>query len=339
MQNLYDTFVAMNANRFFDAVQHHTETFLTYRKKRHLRLKEKSRKKGQIREWIEALLWAVVVVFLINQFIFQLYEIPTPSMEDTLLVRDRVFVNKFIYGPEVYPGGPKILSFNDPRRNDIIVFENPDYISRGPLFDITTRIVYMLTLSLVNLDKDENGDPRSQLYVKRAIGYPGDIIKFEKGDVLIAPPGFANYIGEAQFRSLAGYDFPMKRQITAADYLRFQLEAYASIYDSVGAELPMRFYEAAADSYANPSRLTDRLYYYFQQYAAARKVDPSNSAVRSTWYRYNNGYYVPEDHMLPFGDNRDNSLDGRYFGPVAFEDILGKTIFKFWPLNRIGIAR
>ena len=46
-------------------------------------------------------------------------------------------------------------------------------------------------------------------------------------------------------------------------------------------------------------------------------------------------FYVPEGHVLPLGDNRDNSQDGRYFGPINADNINGKVVFRIWPLNRI----
>lgn len=39
------------------------------------------------------------------------------------------------------------------------------------------------------------------------------------------------------------------------------------------------------------------------------------------------------------GDNRDNSRDGRYFGPVAQKKVLGKALFKYWPPKRVGAVR
>jgi signal peptidase I len=39
------------------------------------------------------------------------------------------------------------------------------------------------------------------------------------------------------------------------------------------------------------------------------------------------------------GDNRDNSHDARYFGPVRLEKVLGKALFRYWPLYRLGGVR
>lgn len=61
-------------------------------------------------EWLDALIFAVVAVTLINIFLFQNYRIPTPSMEKTLLVGDYLFVSKLAYGPRM-PNTPIAFPF------------------------------------------------------------------------------------------------------------------------------------------------------------------------------------------------------------------------------------
>ena len=63
---------------------------------------------SKIVEWIDALIFAVIAVTLINIFIFQNYKIPTGSMEKTLQIGDHLFVSKLKYGPKI-PNTP--LSF------------------------------------------------------------------------------------------------------------------------------------------------------------------------------------------------------------------------------------
>jgi signal peptidase I len=75
----------------------------TFWKKRH-------GKNSAVVEWIDALIFAVIAVSLINIFLFQNYRIPTPSMEKSLLVGDHLFVSKLAYGPRM-PNTPVAFPF------------------------------------------------------------------------------------------------------------------------------------------------------------------------------------------------------------------------------------
>lgn len=48
-------------------------------------------------------------------------------------------------------------------------------------------------------------------------------------------------------------------------------------------------------------------------------------------------YTVPEGFIWVMGDNRENSADSRYFGPVPKENLIGVAFFRYWPLDRIGV--
>jgi signal peptidase I len=75
----------------------------TFWKKRH-------GKNSALIEWLDALIFAVIAVTLINIFLFQNYRIPTPSMEKSLLVGDHLFVSKLAYGPRM-PNTPISFPF------------------------------------------------------------------------------------------------------------------------------------------------------------------------------------------------------------------------------------
>ncbi len=70
--------------------------------------KKRNGPNSKVVEWIDALIFAVVAVTLINIFIFQNYKIPTGSMEKTLLIGDHLYVSKIRFGPKI-PNTP--LSF------------------------------------------------------------------------------------------------------------------------------------------------------------------------------------------------------------------------------------
>jgi signal peptidase I len=106
-------------------------------------------------EYAEALAVAVVLALFIRTFFFQAFQIPSGSMEDTLLVGDYLFVNKFLYGAEIpFTGGKRLPGLRDPRRGDIIVFRYPktekeDYIKRCVGVEGDT-ILYMDKVLYVN---------------------------------------------------------------------------------------------------------------------------------------------------------------------------------------------
>ena len=57
-----------------------------------------SQPKSKLREYIEAILLAIVIAFFIRTFVIQAYKIPSGSMKPTLLIGDHILVSKFNYG-------------------------------------------------------------------------------------------------------------------------------------------------------------------------------------------------------------------------------------------------
>ncbi len=321
-----------------------TEKKLTIRKMRREKEKalksEKKSLKKEILSWVDAIVFAVIFVLIINQFLFQLFMIPTPSMEDTLMVKDRVYVSKTSYGVELYPTGPKLFSSITPLRDDVIVFYNPLYTSRGPLFDILSQILYMGTFSLVNIDKDDAGNPRERLYVKRAAAMSGDVVKFDNGTANIRGFGQTQGIEDPLFRVSNDLSVAPKQTIDPEFYSG--IESYGSLlgYQELDmSNLAPNVLVASYQKVANYKGLVD---YYEVNKMKARtisEIDPSNLTTRSDKSVYDVGIYVPLGYTLPCGDNRDNSQDGRYFGPVKNSSIIGKVKFIFWPFSHITMVK
>jgi signal peptidase I len=113
------------------------------------------RKESGIGETVRVIIHALIIAFVIRTFLFQPFNIPSGSMEDTLLVGDYLFVSKFSYGFSHYslPWSPPLFSGRiwsaNPQRGDVVVFRLP---------------------------KDDSVD-----YIKRLIGLPHDRIQMING--------------------------------------------------------------------------------------------------------------------------------------------------------------
>jgi signal peptidase I len=322
---------------FFDRIQVFTEAVLTRRARSKRIKKEKQRGKNPILDWIEAFLWAAGVVLLINQYLLQAYQIPSGSMIDTLLIGDRIFVNKIIYGPELLPGLAKAPSPIKPKRNDIVIFENPAYISRGPVFDIAQRIIYMLTLSLVDIDRDESGEPKAHFLIKRAVGMGGDRFMMEKGEMKIRFAGEDRWVDEWEFNAGRMWNHRISRLMEADQYPALEAMGSRAAYADLGVPVPDGVLSASEG--ARSLRYPDYLAREKARLETLRGARPQDERYRTLLARYNLGRYVPEGRILPLGDNRDNSQDGRYFGPVRESKILGRGAIIYWPLGRMGSIR
>ncbi len=97
----------------------------------------KAKEKGAFREYVEALIIALIIALLIRSFLIQAFKIPSSSMEPTLLVGDHILVSKFIYGIRIPYIGKKFLTFHKPKRGDIIVFIYPE----DPKKDFIKRVI------------------------------------------------------------------------------------------------------------------------------------------------------------------------------------------------------
>ena len=321
--------------RWFDTVQSVTERYLTYRKRKKYRIKKKQQAKNPVVDWIEAFLWAAGVVLLINQFLFQAYQIPSGSMISTLLIKDHIFVNKIIYGPELIPGKFKMPGFKEPKRNEVIIFESPNYISKGSVFDVLQRVLYMLTLSLVDIDKDENGNPKPHFLIKRAAAVGGDSVRFIKGELEIKPPGFENWVAEKEFKKISSFPDTTRRLTSPDEYPGIRASAFEDSFRTDGINPSTRLSELASGESPNGDMFAWMKYRSEANY----QISPQNRRYGILWRKFETGWYIPEGWIFPLGDNRDNSKDARYFGPVSLKNVLGKAMFKYWPVNRIGIIR
>ena len=143
------------------------------------------KKRSIVREYVEAIVWAVVLVLLLRAFVIQAFRIPSGSMEPTLLIGDMLFVNRFEYGPKIPFTHARLPGLRAPRSGDIIVFqfpENPrqDFIKRcvatgGQTVEIRDQVVYVDGKPAVAADRFAvHTDPRVLPCSENAPPFPGD---------------------------------------------------------------------------------------------------------------------------------------------------------------------
>ncbi|WP_178841457.1 signal peptidase I [uncultured Treponema sp.] len=137
----------------------------------------------EVFSWVDALAQAVFMVLLLNIFIVQLYEIPSESMVPEFLIRDRVAVFKTPSGPKFPLSNVGIPPVRNYKRGDIVIFRNPHYSTdrKSEVRTFLSQIVYMCTLTTVNLNVDEVGNPKADPLVKRIAGVPGEQLMMQDG--------------------------------------------------------------------------------------------------------------------------------------------------------------
>jgi signal peptidase I len=103
-----------------------------------------------LREYLEALLVAAIFLGFTNTFVLKTFYIPSGSMEDTLLIGDHLFVNRFIYGPEPTALEKSLLPGRPARRGDIVIFRSPE----TPKLDLVKRCVGVAGDRIQMIDKE-----------------------------------------------------------------------------------------------------------------------------------------------------------------------------------------
>lgn len=214
--------------------------------------KSKSKVTRTVMSWVDAIVYALILVYLVFTFVGQNYEIPSSSLEKSLLVGDYLWVNKMAYGPRVpmtplhfplvqntfpvintksYIEWPqwryhRLKGLGNVKTGDIVVFNFPagDTVAtkmQNP--DFYTLVKYFGRDVVVN-NPGQFGEivyrpvDRRENYVKRAVGLPGETLKIVNGDIFIngkKQPQPTN----VQFN----YLFQTVRPLTDADWERYKI--------------------------------------------------------------------------------------------------------------------
>ena len=149
-------------------------------------LRKSDKKKSMTREWVDAIIFAVIAATLIRTFFIEAYTIPTSSMEKSLLVGDFLFVSKVSYGARIpntplsFPFAHHTLPFTDDTKSYLEWIKLPYYRLPG-LSKIKNNDVVVFNYPMEDfrpVDKQEN-------YIKRCVGIPGDTLQVKESTLYI----------------------------------------------------------------------------------------------------------------------------------------------------------
>ena len=149
-------------------------------------------------EWSETVFSAVLLASVVMYLFVQAFKIPSGSMENTYLIGDHLFVNKFIYGFRVPYTKTKFLKFRQVKRGDIIVFQFPSTDPR---------------------EFQCGGSQYGKDFIKRVVGMPGDTVEVRGGHLYV---NGAAVTGESYAQFVDQFRYPRAAaKVAPADYQNF----------------------------------------------------------------------------------------------------------------------
>lgn len=285
-------------------------------------------------DWLDAIIFAVIVVTLINTFWFQAFKIPSSSMEKTLYTGDHLFVSKLTYGPRL-PQTPLTLPFthntilgkesyskaiqNDYRRlkgfkeveaGDIVVFGFPHgdtVLRKAPADDYYALCRYYDKKTVISKLGPVIARPSDKVdhYVKRCVAVAGDTLQVKKGLV---------WVNGQQQELYPGVQFSSHFEERQRDYREIFpfAENFTWSRDEFG---PVWIPKKGVTVELNSENLP-----LYERIIGVYEHSSVKDALAAGEYTFKQDYY------FMMGDNRHNSLDSRYWGFVPEDHIVGKPV-------------
>ena len=295
---------------------------------------------GKMWRWATAtntreLITLLALVLLIRTFGFGLYEVPTPSMESTMLTGERFFADKFT-PLFVGPSRGAIISFNEPLYN----------YSSNPLMKFVQEYFGLLFWGPQN-------------WTKRVIGVPGDKVRgtIENGHPVVYVNGQKldePYINKYPLVHMFKDDVTITRQRAESEALKYLIHEHIdTIYQSIVVEQLLSSPNYSFTFSYDPAKPFDQQPFYRMHDARMLKdaqgnlvrVEPGTPLPERGIERHQEGnsywtstdeYYVElNDHQYwVMGDNRLGSWDSRFWGPLDASQIRGRILFRIISIDK-----
>lgn len=255
----------------------------------------------RVRDYAQILVATILVALFLRTFVIAAYRIPSASMENTLRPGDFLLVNKFIYGAQ----SPRYLPFSKieipqvrlpairlPQLGDLFVFELPPYA------------------------RDRYDDAARDTFVKRCMAAPGDTVSIMNRNVFVNGEKLAPLqSARIHTRPLFPQGFGDSRIFPKGS--RFNEDNYGPLaVPKCGDELKL--------DPENFLRVKDIVEYE----GHTIRLDEKGSVLIDGLHQ--NSYKVKNNYFFTMGDNRDNSLDSRFWGYVPEDLIVGKVMLIYW---------
>lgn len=294
-------------------------------------LKRKLNKIGYtILKYLGFLTLPISFAILIRTFFFDVYFVPSSSMERTLLPNDYVLVNKFMYGARI----PKYA-------NDIPVIGRLFKQNLSNDHNLYRSLEAFKTYSREDIVVFKSTDNHSKFLVKRIIGLPGDTLQIKNTDVIINGTILPqrddycyNYIEnhEGSFNTF--------QNLSNSEYNTLNTEEKSKLNIQIEDSTSNKYFifpfskqnEWTRDNYGKivipkkGQKITISLANYDLYKTIIKNYEQATFQLEKgeqKTYTFKNNYFF----ML--GDNRHNSIDSRSYGFVPENYIQGKMIAKF----------
>jgi signal peptidase I len=245
-----------------------------------------------------------LILFVITSSIIQGSRVPTGSMETTIMTGDWLMTNKLAFELTTPRNIPftnielpyaTIFKWSDPKPNDVVVFQFPGM-------------------------RDQIKDTVIQNYVKRCIAVPGDTLRVVDRVLYVNGKEFPR---PAHIQYLKSYSLPA--EFVDPDIFPIGKNWNSDNYGPLVVPKKGDKILLSLDNIDQWKTFIDREY-------LNDVVKISNGKIFING-KETNEYTVQDDYYFMMGDNRDNSLDSRYWGFVPRRNVIGKPLFVYWSWN------